>query len=223
MKTIVYVDGYNLYYSLLRKSQYKWLDLFTLFSKILNEQNPKTDLQLVKYFTSPAKAKFATNGSQAPISQNKYHRALLSPRTGNVEIIEGFHTESRATPMRYTNPPNKEDRVHTWKLEEKQTDVNIALNLYRDSSKNLCEQVVVCSADTDIAPALKLIKEDFPHIKMGAIFPLQKTDDERHPIVEIAAQTHWSRSYILEEELANSQFKNRVPTDKKPVDKPDYW
>jgi len=31
VKTIVYVDGYNLYYGLLRKSPHKWLDLFALF------------------------------------------------------------------------------------------------------------------------------------------------------------------------------------------------
>ena len=31
MKTIVYVDGYNLYYSILRQSRYKWLDMVKLF------------------------------------------------------------------------------------------------------------------------------------------------------------------------------------------------
>lgn len=159
----------------------------------------------------------------APISQDKYHRALLSPKTSNVEIIKGFHTEGRATPMRFVTPPNKLDRVDAWKLEEKQTDVNIALHLYRDAAKNHCEQVVVCSADSDIAPALKFIKEDFPNIQMGAIFPLSKTDDQRHPIVDIAELTHWNRSYILENELKASQFADRIPTNKKPVDKPDYW
>ena len=31
MKTIVYVDGLNLYYSMLRGTPFKWLDLYTLF------------------------------------------------------------------------------------------------------------------------------------------------------------------------------------------------
>lgn len=31
MKTIVYVDGLNLYYSMLRGTPFKWLDLYSLF------------------------------------------------------------------------------------------------------------------------------------------------------------------------------------------------
>jgi hypothetical protein len=31
-KTIVYIDGFNLYYGLLRRSPYKWLDLVSLFA-----------------------------------------------------------------------------------------------------------------------------------------------------------------------------------------------
>lgn len=30
LRTFVYVDGYNLYYGLLRKTKFKWLDLFAL-------------------------------------------------------------------------------------------------------------------------------------------------------------------------------------------------
>lgn len=32
MRTIVYIDGYNLFYSLLTKTSFKWLDLNRLFS-----------------------------------------------------------------------------------------------------------------------------------------------------------------------------------------------
>ncbi|MBN3495478.1 hypothetical protein [Vibrio neptunius] len=35
MKTIVYVDGFNFYYGLLRHSPYKWLDLVKLFEQEL--------------------------------------------------------------------------------------------------------------------------------------------------------------------------------------------
>ena len=31
MRTVVYVDGYNLYYGLLRNTTLKWLDLVALF------------------------------------------------------------------------------------------------------------------------------------------------------------------------------------------------
>ena len=45
MRTIVYIDGYNLYYSILRQSRYKWLDMVKLFSAhILHAQDPKETL-----------------------------------------------------------------------------------------------------------------------------------------------------------------------------------
>ncbi len=35
MRTIVYVDGFNLYYGALKGSPWKWLDLLLLFETIL--------------------------------------------------------------------------------------------------------------------------------------------------------------------------------------------
>ncbi|MFX4921900.1 NYN domain-containing protein, partial [Acinetobacter baumannii] len=67
-----------------------------------------------------------------------------------------------------------------WLLEEKETDVNIALFMYRtallesqkppnDPSK--IEQILLVSGDTDMTPALRLIRQDFPSMKIGLIFP----------------------------------------------------
>ncbi len=58
MNTIVYIDGYNLFYGRLRNTPYKWLDPFKLLRLILNNQNPASKLIKVKYFTSPVKAQF---------------------------------------------------------------------------------------------------------------------------------------------------------------------
>ena len=54
LKTIVFIDGYNLYYGLLRRSPYKWLDLYTLFqSHVL--QN--ADVLEIRYYTAPVLAR----------------------------------------------------------------------------------------------------------------------------------------------------------------------
>jgi hypothetical protein len=36
-RAIVYVDGFNLYYGCLRKTKYKWLNLESLSSQLLND------------------------------------------------------------------------------------------------------------------------------------------------------------------------------------------
>ena len=40
MRTNVYVDGFNLYYSCLKDTPYKWLDLLTLSACIPPESDP---------------------------------------------------------------------------------------------------------------------------------------------------------------------------------------
>ena len=65
MRTIVYVDGFNLYYGLLRGTRHKWLDLKDLFEKLL----PRNDIALVKYFTARIVA-FRDGGSASP-SENR--------------------------------------------------------------------------------------------------------------------------------------------------------
>ena len=51
-KTRVYIDGYNLYYGLLKGTPWKWLDL-ELFSKGL--LNPDHEIVSIVYFTAPVK------------------------------------------------------------------------------------------------------------------------------------------------------------------------
>ncbi|MCP4261233.1 MAG: NYN domain-containing protein [Ketobacter sp.] len=224
MKTIVYVDGYNLYFSRLKHTPYKWLDLFTLFQRhILHPQNPASELLCVKYYTADIKAKFATHGEAASHAQQRYHRALLSPLTPPVEITKGYYSPTRATPLRYRSPPDKSDKVEAWKLEEKQTDVNLALDIYRDALRHEATQLVICTNDTDIVPALKRVREDMPAVTIGVVFPHHPTDEHRKPAKDLKDQAHWVRHHINDTELAQAQFPNRVPTLKKPVDKPAHW
>ena len=54
MRTIVFVDGYNLYYGMLRRSPYKWLDLFALFHD--HALGPEADKPTVSASGAPAAA-----------------------------------------------------------------------------------------------------------------------------------------------------------------------
>ncbi len=102
---------------------------------------------------------------------------------------------------------DKQDRVEVWKLEEKQTDVNIALHLYRDAMIKSCEQSVLVSSDSDLETSLK--------------FP--QGQKSRPANASLSNLADWTRQYILDDELAKFQMPERVPTKKKPAIKPDYW
>ena len=107
-------------------------------------------------------------------------------------------------------------------MEEKQTDVNLALGMYRDAMSDDYDQVVLVSSDTDLVPALLAIQEDAPQVRRGLILP-------RHPIAarpptrSLSAPCHWTRDHINDDELEAALFSNRVPTAKKPADKPAHW
>ena len=132
MKTNIYIDGYNLYYGCLKHSHDKWLDPQRLFfDLILRAQAPSSELVSIKFFTADIKAKIASNGQLAQQAQQTYHRALEQIYPDSIKIIKGYYSLEKARLPVYQKPPNKTDRVDIWKLEEKQTDVNIALEAYR--------------------------------------------------------------------------------------------
>lgn len=228
MKTICYVDGYNLYYGCLKNTTYKWLDLYQLLTHLLRQQNPDTEIIAVKFFTAPVITKFATHGDSAQSSQQHYHRALETLYPDSVQIINGYYNAAKSNAMHYLKPPSKLHRVEVWNLEEKQTDVNIALTAYRDVVKGNVEQLVFVTNDTDQEPTLKLIREDFANsVQIGVILPIKENKGDglktRPGNQKLSQYADWTRKYIKSEELAASQLPAQIPTNKKPITKPNYW
>jgi uncharacterized LabA/DUF88 family protein len=227
MKTICYVDGYNLYYGCLKNTAYKWLDLHKLLIQLLHQQDPSTDIIAIKFFTAPVITKFATHGDSAQSSQQHYHRALEILYPAAIQIINGYYNAAKNNAMHYLKPPSKEQRVDVWNLEEKQTDVNIALTAYRDAAKGHAEQFVFVTNDTDQEPTLKLIREDFASsVKIGLILPIKENIGNikaRPGNQKLSQYADWTRKHIKLEELAASQLPLRIPTQKKPINKPSYW
>ncbi|MCX7180326.1 MAG: NYN domain-containing protein [Proteobacteria bacterium] len=225
-RAIVYIDGYNLYFSRLRGTPHKWLDLVALFrDHILCAQIPDAEVVAVKYFTAPAMGKFASHGLQSVTSQNEYHRALKARHQDRLQIILGYHAVEEARLMSYQEPPDKLDRLSVWRIEEKQTDVNIALSVYRDVAHGDADVVVICSNDSDLVPAAKALRQDFPHCQLGIVAPLPEPRGEiyRRANTELRELADWTRHYIRDEELVLSQLPDVVPTRKKAARKPPYW
>ena len=226
METTIYIDGYNLFYGRLRNTHYKWLDLFKLFQEIIRIQNPDSKLVKVKFFTAPVKTNFASHGQKSQHAQESYHRALKELYGDSIEIILGYHTVEKGTPPKYLKPIDKDNRVEIWKFEEKQSDVNLSLHMYRDAVNDFCEQQVLVSNDSDLEFGLKLVKQDFPHIELGLIIPRKKPEKEksnRPPNKSLSQHVKWTRHYILDEECSDSQLPEKIPTRKKPITKPEYW
>lgn len=231
MRTIVYIDGYNLYYGRIANTPYKWLDLPVLFGGIVRAQDPSSVLTQYKFFTAPALAKLARHGQASTNAQTTYHRALESKYPALFTKILGQHNISQADVPRYVDevtPPRKDDTVSSWKVVEKKTDVNIALAIYRDACKELVDQVVLCSNDSDAEPVLEAIRTDFPHIRIGVITPRRPTQmggkTPRVTSTSLATHANWVRNHITDAEMENAQLRDVIvaPSGKQ-FKKPAHW
>lgn len=229
MDTIVYIDGYNLYYGCLRRFGYKWLDVHKLFvDTIIKVQSPNFNVIKIKYFTADVKTKFSSHGAEAQAAQSKYHRALELLYPGKIEIIKGYYSEAAAKLPKFRTPPDTNDLSHVWRLEEKQTDVNIALHAFRDSMSDRCKQIVVVSNDSDLEPLLKMLREEMGStINIGVIFPIIKLESDdarsRPGSKSLSQYADWTRHHILEEELAASLLPDLIPTNRKAIRRPSHW
>ncbi|MGX1172390.1 uncharacterized LabA/DUF88 family protein [Pseudomonas sp. R151218B TE3479] len=162
-------------------------------------------------------------------AQDSYIRAL---KTTHIRVHYGHHQLEPAKAPRFVDRKTKasrEDKVDIWKLEEKETDVHIAISMYRAAAKQTTlknhervEQLVLVSSDTDMTPALRALREDFPETTVGVILP-HRAELNRPSPGSLKQHAHWIRRVVTCDELQSHQFPNRVPTHKAPAIKPDYW
>jgi hypothetical protein len=162
MKTIVYVDGFNLYYGALRGTRYKWLDLQRLSQLLL----PKNQIVGIKYFTAKVSAR--PNDPGQPTRQQTYLRALRT--VSNLEIIFG-HFLAHEIYMPLAGNPNQ--AVKVIKTEEKGSDVNMAAHLVNDGHRGRYEVAVLITNDSDLLEPLKMARYEL-NLPVGILNPQKR-------------------------------------------------
>lgn len=235
METRVYIDGYNLYYGCLKGTAFKWLDISSLFKKyVLLESSPfynaNSQCQF-KYFTADIVHK-AAKDSHSVKDQQTYHRALKALYSEDeFSIIKGYYSVTDTyAPLVDPDEPMLEprwcNRVKVWKLEEKQTDVNLAVEAVVDALTSESElEMVFVTNDTDICPALAKIKRLTNH-KIGVVIPTRHEDRKANKALRENAD--WVRESIQVEQIARAQLPRVIRSDqkrrlRKPIVKPESW
>jgi uncharacterized LabA/DUF88 family protein len=163
IKTIVYIDGYNLYYGLRTayKGKYKWLDLQLLADSFLQEN---MELVKVKYFTAVTKS-----NDQTSKRQDIFLKALAA-HCDKLEIIYGKFLSKRKQCRECGDK-------YTY-YEEKKTDVNIACQILHDAHLHSYDCCYIVSGDSDLVPPVKIIKQSFPKKKIIIANPPNRKSDE---------------------------------------------
>jgi len=235
LRTRIYIDGYNFYYGCLRGTPHKWLDLLPLFenhilpSALVKDgdgqirQSVLLPTPSIKFFTAKIIESVA-RATDSVSSQARYHTALRKLYDGRIELVEGYYAVNKMKVKvvdadEPNRPPRECQEVQAWKVEEKQSDVDLALQVYHDAFTGQIDHAVIVTNDTDIAPALAMIRAH-TQVLMGVVVPT--TDHTRPPNTDLVKLAHWTRRHINASELAACQLPRVIP-GKRPTIKPDSW
>jgi uncharacterized LabA/DUF88 family protein len=101
--------------------------------------------------------------------------------------------------------------------EEKQTDVNISAKLLQCAHNDTFDTAMLMSGDSDIVPAIKIVKETFPAKRIGLVVPIGRSAEEMKKVCDFHTK-------IKEKHLRNSQFPARIIIDAENfLDRPSTW
>ena len=205
-RSIVYIDGYNFYYGVIRGTPYKWLDIEACFRRI----RPHDDLRQIYYFTALVKG--ASGERQKAYLQALRTSSLVKPVLGKYK--------KKQIRCRVRDCRHQGNRVFD-SFEEKRTDVNIALQIMDDVQHNRADRFIIVSGDSDLVPAIHLAKQKSPQKRFTVCVPARHA--RRGAATELRNAADKDSTFPVSV-LAKSQFPVCVQTENGGcVRKPSEW
>ena len=170
------MDGFNFYCGIKSKQwkKYYWLNVVSFFEMFIKSDQ---ELQNVFYFTATPKDPGKKDRQDLFFSANKTNAKF--------KLIFGKYIEKKV----YFG--GKQYRTY----EEKQTDVNIAVELIRNVIQDKCDISIIVSADSDLIPPIHLIRELSSTHKIVCFFPPKRysTDLSHHSDATVNLERYEAR------------------------------
>jgi hypothetical protein len=174
MKTVVYVDGFNLYYRALQGSRHKWLNLHALCEAVLPNG---CNVAAINYYSARVSG---LRNPASPKDQNAYFDALktlpnLHIHLGNFQVTRKWMFMVQPIEFRppSATPYPDPEFIRVVKTEEKGSDVNLGAHLVRDAFTGAFEHAAVITNDTDLNEPLRIVVQD-AKLKVTLLTPVSK-------------------------------------------------
>lgn len=214
MKTFLYIDGFNLYYSALKGTSLRWLNPVALVARAF----PRNQIAHTKFFT--AKVSPMPGDPDQPTRQQFYWRALGT--LPNMEIILGeFRT--RIVRAAVVSPPPK--TIEIFKTEEKGSDVNLAAHLLLDGFQNRYESAIVITGDSDLIAPIRMVSSILRK-PVGVLNPQRISGPNSRSPRKSAGLQHAASFYqnsLTWAQLAAAQFPSTLTDAAGTFTKPQSW
>ena len=215
-RSVIYIDGYNLYYGLLKGTAYKWLDIAAFARMLLPGDH---EVVSVKYFTSCTLT--YPHDNAAIERQNIYLQALRTLK--DVKVISGFFKKNKVLMPAYEDECKKcavpqNGFVRVVRLEEKRSDVNLAVEMLLDAMQADIDCLGLVTGDADQVGTIEAARRRFG--KTVSVFNPQKS---------ISGHLKMAASYyknIPRDLPAGCQLPDVIPYGKhgdRFIRRPDAW
>lgn len=155
-RTNVYIDSWNLYFSCLKNTPYRWINVAELCRLSLPAH---FQVNRIRFFTARIRAR-PTDPQQA-VRQDTLFRALQT--LPNLTMHFGTFLVSTTTMPLVTPLPDGTRFVQVIKTEEKGSDVNLATNLLVDAFDQDFDAAVIVSDDSDLVEPIQIVRRKFGH------------------------------------------------------------
>jgi uncharacterized LabA/DUF88 family protein len=168
-RVVAYIDGFNLYHGLRSKfgRRYLWLDLEALMRQHIRANQR---LERVYYFTA------SVRDNAAALARQSQYLGALETHCRSVRTVMGRFQEKTVRCRKCGRQ---------WKTyEEKETDLNIGLQLLDDAHYGGLDVALVVSADSDLCAVVRVVKKFDPRVRIIALFPPDRRSDELRQAVD---------------------------------------
>ncbi|MEO8658257.1 MAG: NYN domain-containing protein [Bryobacteraceae bacterium] len=220
MRTIIYVDGFNLYFRMLAsRPALKWLNFKKLAETLLR---PTKVIVAAKCYTARVSGRLDPT---APKRQQIYFDALAT--VPEISLYMGtFLTSEKFAGL--VMPPEFRPRLtlgQPWpnvvkviKTEEKGSDVNLACHLLLDAFQNNFDVAAVLSNDSDLVEPIRIVTQ-----VLGKPVELLSPVPNPAPTPNLVRVSSFQRR-ISVSDLAGAQFPDPiVRADGSIIAKPATW
>lgn len=210
-RVIAYIDGFNLFYSCLKGTSNKWLNLWSLCESLLL---PNQELIEIRYFSAPVGSFHGDNDRSN--RQHVYLEALqLNPKV--IVKLGYFSTHKINAPLAEDWDKGKITPIEVIKTEEKGTDVNLAVQMAVDAIRNRFDYAMLFSNDSDMAYSVQIAAKEC-NKKVG-LYIDTKAKSFRVLRENVCYVRKLTQSYF-----AKHQFPDKIETPTgRIINKPQGW
>lgn len=219
MRTIVYIDGFNLYYRALQGTKHKWLDIAALSAAVLPEN---CKIEAICYYTARVSGRLDID---APKRQHAYLRAIATlPNVkihyGNFLITKkwaGLVQPPEFRPDIDLSAEKKPEVAYIWKTEEKGSDVNLGVHLVRDACLKKFDLAAVLTNDTDLVEPIRIVTQELS-LPVTLLIPNRKGEAAKS-LVDVATSVRHIKPYV-----SPCQMPEKIEVEgKSTIYKPKSW